>query len=276
MEVPIDPNISTLPCDSHSTRITPPLVGTMCFVCDRTHEEGKVYQSGKKLAEKPAKNKATILSYPQKQDGYDWKAHKPLCSETDIQRNFILKWVPRLDADPWFSEYLHMDVVESFYDSFSENPRKMWIIVVNFGLYPTSHEDYKALDSKDIPLSTLLEKPMVGQLLISDFQDVSDQTNLPFLNTTRATWQKVRDNLDQLKHPDWIAIGVVYTYLGAEVFVAVRDMPPMDQIKESDRQVMKRRRFPERRIDQWLREMKDSKGRPIYCLMGERDKRAIR
>ncbi|KDR77743.1 hypothetical protein GALMADRAFT_245853 [Galerina marginata CBS 339.88] len=263
MELPIDPNISTLQGEADST---PPLVGTICYVCHRTGEEGREFQ-------RCARCKS--VSYCSREcQKKDWPAHKPLCSVVDVQRNFMLKWVPRLDADPKFSECLQMDLVESFFNSFSENPRKMWIILVNFGIYPVSHEDFKALDSKDIPMSTLLDKPIVGQLMIFNFEDVSDQTGLPHLNIIRDTWQRVRDNLDRSKYQDCIAIAVVYAYLGAKVCVVVRDMHPMVHIEESDRQAMKRRLFPKRRIDQWLREMRDSKGRPIYCLMGERDKKS--
>ncbi|KDR69447.1 hypothetical protein GALMADRAFT_272030 [Galerina marginata CBS 339.88] len=174
---------------------------------------------------------------------------------------------------------LEMTIAEGFYDSFTkssaanETNRKMWVFDVTIFLSPIKKEYLEPLKSPDVRQGAL-DKPMDGELLASNFMDISDRAK--FIDAL-LIWQKHRDSLDSRNLKDSIAIVVKFKYLGTQFYIVPCTISPQVLADVKMRRTLAkiaRRDFPGpvRYIDRWLRKLKDSKGKRAVCSMGDRDK----
>ncbi|KDR68108.1 hypothetical protein GALMADRAFT_283213 [Galerina marginata CBS 339.88] len=249
----------------------PPSKLFFCFTCDKTPEGDKEYQRCAKCK--------SITYCSRECQKRDWPRHKRGCFAVSAQRNFVFKCFQRINVDENFIASLKLDLIDQFGDSLTQNSRAMRVFSVNFFILPTNSEDLNALISPDIPISALLDKPMVGELAVSGFRDISDHYKFPVEDGVRQMWQIFRNNLDRLKLQDTLAIAIEFKYLGSRFYVAtsgLRSVPRVETNKRRARAKKGRHIYLPRRTNRLLHEFKDSKGGAMRCLLGDEDKKFSR
>ncbi|KDR68103.1 hypothetical protein GALMADRAFT_257343 [Galerina marginata CBS 339.88] len=267
--VPPDQEISDV--DRWALSLLPPTKPTACFTCNQNPDSNKEYQ-------RCAKCRVVVYCSRECQKK-DWPNHKKACFAANEQRDFVIKCFQRMQMDRIFMHYLGLDLADEFWDSFTQNPRKMWIFAMNFFVMPTNKEDFIAVTSPDIPISALLDKPMAGKLELSGFMDVSDQTRFPVEDKVRWMWQEARDGLDKMDAEDAIAVLIVFNYLGARFYVSPRGIPQRQLAEAKGRAEGANGQNPSskrQRTARWVEEMRNSRGNPMRCMMGEEDIKFIR
>ncbi|KDR71276.1 hypothetical protein GALMADRAFT_271189 [Galerina marginata CBS 339.88] len=105
----------------------------------------------------------------------------------------------RMNNDDDFLHSLSLALAEKFYKTFTTtpNPQRMWVAALQFCLLPRNIEDLDALDSLDVPLEQLLEKPIDGRLMIYELADVSNLDNFPLEQRRHRLWRTHRDEMNR-------------------------------------------------------------------------------
>jgi hypothetical protein len=127
----------------------------------------------------------------------------------------MMKYLKHVNADKVILPSLRFALAAEFYPKFTSTnpePRKMWVISATAVIYPHDANHLKELEDEDIPLSSLSGKQMMGSLLFVDVIDISNTTNHPLDDRSRAIWQAHRDVMDKQGYPDAHVVLAKFSY----------------------------------------------------------------
>ncbi|KDR68106.1 hypothetical protein GALMADRAFT_231519 [Galerina marginata CBS 339.88] len=255
--IPPDQEISDV--DRLSLSLVPHSKASACFTCNNTPGANQEYQRCAKCR---------LITYCSREcQKKDWPIHKEACFAANDQSNFVIKCFQRMHTDKTFMHYLDLDLADKFCDSFTQNPKKMWIIVTSLFILPSGKEDLKAATSQEIP-----ENPMAGHLVLSGFINVSAYPDYPVEDKVRRMWQQVRDDLDGMNAKDAVAVIVEFNYMRFRFYISARAISK-SQLVEAKKG---NRSSERRRTSLWVEEMRNRKGDVMPCVMGDDDIKFMR
>ncbi|KDR69435.1 hypothetical protein GALMADRAFT_160447 [Galerina marginata CBS 339.88] len=160
----------------------------------------------------------------------DWPDHKSSCTQAEKQRDFVIKCMLRISDSKEFKDSLGLALAEEFYETLrvEHNTKKMWVAAAHVCLLPRDDKDFDELESPDIPMESLLPKPMSSRFMISKVEDGSNKEDYPLDERAHAIWQHTRDALDKADRFDSHSMLVCFVYHGNIFYVVSKAVHPYD------------------------------------------------
>jgi len=88
----------------------------------------------------------------------------------------------------------------------------MWVISATAVICPRDINHLNELEDEDIPLSSLSGKKMMGSFLFVDIIDISNTTDHPLDDQSRAIWQAYRDDMDKQGYSEAHVVLAKFSY----------------------------------------------------------------
>ncbi|KDR66905.1 hypothetical protein GALMADRAFT_258794 [Galerina marginata CBS 339.88] len=145
----------------------------------------------------------------------DWPEHKLYCDDRDMHCKYMMKYLKHVNEEIATLPPLRLALVAAFYHELmtsNPDPRKMWVVTAVAAILPLDTNHFKELEDTNIPLNSLSGKPMMGSLRFVDAIDISNTTDYPLDDRSRAIWQAHREHMDKQGRSDVLVVLAKFTY----------------------------------------------------------------
>ncbi|KDR74426.1 hypothetical protein GALMADRAFT_250368 [Galerina marginata CBS 339.88] len=209
----------------------------------------------------------------------DWPEHKLVCSDPEVQSNYVRKYIARIHGDQGFLPFIRLALLAELYHKFTSanpQPQKVCVVRAVMSIQPRDATHLKALEDIDIPLTSLFGKEMMGSFLFIDVVDISNTTVHPLDDRSKAIWQAHRDEINKEGHLDAHVVLAKFDYWNQTVLMVPFAVSSLDLEDHSAGGLENPKMLRELNAAINREALEGTNLKKRLCVLGDNDKKHVR